>query len=97
MTLIKNIRQASMVLVASIVLVPSLVFLGGLWLAGPYEGEGGIFGMLAHIFKDAVTGNLSALLLLFGPLLLILIWQLAFAARRTIIHRQLTDSTGQGQ
>jgi len=88
MRLIRNLRQALKLLAASIVLVPSLVFLGGLWLAGPYEGDGGIFGMLAHVYKDALTGGLGALLLLLGPLLLILIWQLAFASRRTIIEHQ---------
>jgi len=91
MILIRNLRQALKLLAASIVLVPSLVFLGGLWLAGPYEGDG-IIGMLAHVYKDALTGGLGALLLLLGPLLLILIWQLAFASRRTIIeHQQQAD------
>jgi hypothetical protein len=98
MTLIRNLRQALKLLAASIVLVPSLIFLGGLWLAGPYEGDGGIIGMLAHVYKDALTGGLGALLLLLGPLLLILIWQLAFASRRTIIeHQQQADGKAQGQ
>lgn len=98
MTLIRNLREALMLLGASIVLVPSLIFLGGLWLAGPYEGDGGIFGMLAHVYKDALTGGLGALLLLLGPLLLILIWQLAFACRRTLIeHQQQAAGKAQGQ
>jgi hypothetical protein len=92
MTLTKNLRQSLIVLAISIVLVPSIVFLGGLWLAGPYEGENGVLGMLGHIYTDALSGKLSALLLLLGPLLLILLWQVAFASRRHIINLQQQSS-----
>ena len=54
--------------------VPTIVYWVGGLLAGPYEGERGILGMMATIYGDALTGHLSALVLLFAPVILIGIW-----------------------
>ncbi len=72
----------------SVVIVPVGVFLGGLLLAGPYEGNAGVFGLIGGIYADALTGHPSALILLFSPLLLLLIWQLAIMAYRAISSKQ---------
>lgn len=72
----------------SVVMVPVGVFLGGLLLAGPYEGNSGVLGLIGGIYADALTGHLSALILLFSPLLLLLIWQLAIMAYRAIGSKQ---------
>ncbi len=72
----------------SVVMVPVGVFLGGLLLAGPYEGKSGVLGLIAGIYADALTGHPSALILLFSPLLLLLVWQLAIMAYRTISSKQ---------
>jgi len=84
----------------SVVIVPVGVFLGGLLLAGTYEGNAGVFGLIGGIYADALTGHLSALILLFSPLLLLLIWQLAIAAYGLISAKQELTRTGapaQGQ
>ena len=54
--------------------VPAIVYWVGGLLAGPYEGERGILGMMGTIYGDALTGHLSALILLFAPMILIGIW-----------------------
>ncbi len=66
----------------------STYWIGGL-LAGPYEGERGLFGMTASIYGDALTGHLSAWILLFAPLLLVGIW-IGFCQLRRIMQRQIS-------
>ena len=80
----KTLRLWLILAAFSVAVVPVVVFLGGLWLAGPYEGDGGIFGMMAEIYGDALTGRTNALLLLFSPVLLVVIWVAAFRARRAL-------------
>jgi hypothetical protein len=65
-----------------IVVVPVLVFLGGWLLAGPYEGNGGVFGLMATIYKDALLADPAAWILLLSPLLLLAIWRCCFWLRR---------------
>ena len=84
----KNLRVWLIFLLFSVILVPIVVFLGGLLLAGPYEGNGGVFGLMGVIYRDALTGHASALLLLSSPLLLVGGWLAAFWLRRNIIRRQ---------
>lgn len=92
-----RIRQWLLLAAFSVVMVPTGVFLGGLLVAGPYEGNAGFFGLAGGIYTDALTGHFSALLLLFSPLLLVLIWQLAAAAHRTVQnHRALAQSDASG-
>lgn len=71
-----------------IVLVPVFVFIGGWILAGPYEGNAGIFGLMFFIYGDALTLDLSAWVLLLSPLLLVLIWRCVFWLSRDIRRRQ---------
>jgi hypothetical protein len=65
-----------------VILVPILVFLGGWVVAGPYEGNGGIFGLMGTIYKDALLADLAAWVLLLSPLLLFAIWRCCFWLRR---------------
>ena len=58
-----------------LIAVPALVYLAGGLIVGPYEGEGGLLEMMRKIYVDAMTGHLSAWLLLLAPLLLALIWK----------------------
>ena len=66
----------------SLIFVPFLVYLGGTLLAGPYEGERGITGLLSDVWGDALSGSPSAWLLLLGPVLLAIIWRVALLLRR---------------
>lgn len=69
-------------LLACLISVPVLVYLFGSIVVGPYEGEGGLIGMMGSIYVDAITLQPSALVLLVSPLLLILVWKLSLRLRR---------------
>jgi len=96
MTIINKSRVRQWLLLAlfSAVMVPVAVSLGGLIVAGNYEGEAGFFGLAGGIYTDAITGHLPALILLFSPLLLVLIWQLSGAVYRAICKQQSSTQTG---
>ena len=64
------------ILLLCLIGVPVAVYLVGGLIVGPYEGEGGILGMVGTIYADALTGHLSAWVLLSSPLLLVAIWML---------------------
>ncbi len=66
----------------------TIYWVGGL-LAGPYEGKYGLFGIMASIYDDALTGHLSAWMLLFYPLLLVGIW-ISFGQLRRITQRRIS-------
>jgi len=95
MTLVSKdrLRQWLLLAVFSAILVPIAVFLGGLLVAGSYEGDAGFFGLTGGIYADAMSGSLSALILLFSPLLLVLVWQLAGTAHRAISKHQQSAQT----
>jgi hypothetical protein len=65
-----------------LITVPALIYLVGGLIVGPYEGEGGLSQMMGTIYVDAMTGHLSAWLLLLAPLLLALIWKACNKLRR---------------
>ncbi len=79
----------------SLVFMPLAVFFGGLLLAGPYEGNAGFLGMTGEIYRDALTGGLSAVALLLAPVILVAIWRVAAIVRRLIAQR--LDAAAQGQ
>ena len=54
--------------------VPLVIYWVGGLIVGPYEGENGLPGMMASIYSDALSGHISAWILLFSPLLLLAIW-----------------------
>jgi hypothetical protein len=54
--------------------VPLVAYWVGGLIVGPYEGENGLPGLMSSIYSDALSGQLSAWVLLFSPLLLIAIW-----------------------
>jgi hypothetical protein len=65
--------------------VPLIVYWVGGLIVGPYEGENGLPGLMTSIYSDALSGQLSAWILLFSPLLLIAIW-IAYNQLRRITH-----------
>lgn len=91
----KNLRLWLAFTAFCIVAVPVVVFLGGWWLAGPYEGDNGIFGMLGNLYGDALTGHPGAIGLLVSPVLIVGIWVIALRARSVIISRQQSPA-GEG-
>ena len=92
----KKLRLWLAFAVFCVVAVPVAVFLGGWWLAGPYEGDNGLFGMLGTLYGDALRGHPGALGLLFSPVLIVAIWHTAWQARSFIAARQAATTVGSG-
>jgi uncharacterized membrane protein len=80
----------------SLLLIPIVVFLGGWFLAGPYEGNASVFGLMGSIYGDAIAGKSSALVLLASPMLLIFIWKSAFFLHAQITNRARATAGSQG-
>jgi hypothetical protein len=75
--------------------VPVIIYLFGGLLVGPYQGEGGLPGMVGTIYLDAIKGHLSALTLLTAPVLLIGIWVSVMQLRRHLPGSTLKSTQGQ--
>ncbi|MGI9308206.1 MAG: hypothetical protein ACR2P6_03020 [Gammaproteobacteria bacterium] len=59
-----------------LVYVPLGVYLFGMLLAGPYDGDYGFFGMTGRIYMDLLKLELTAWFLMLSPALVYLIWRL---------------------
>jgi hypothetical protein len=51
-------------------LLPLIVYLVGAEIVGPYEGEGGAFGLLASVLTAVARGNWAAWMLTLSPYLM---------------------------
>jgi len=70
------------------ILMPVVVFVGGMLLAGPYEGKASLIGLMSAIYKDGLSLKPGALLLLTWPVVLILLWAGALRLRRRLIGQE---------
>jgi hypothetical protein len=68
------IKHWTSIIFLCLVGVPPAVYWTGGILVGPYEGEQGLPGLIGSIYSDALSGHLSALVLLASPLLFVGIW-----------------------
>jgi len=82
-----SIKRWGIFVLMSVFLVPFVVFLGGWLLAGPYQGNFGVLGLMSTMYMDALRGSISAWVLLTGPVLLVLIWYGCLWLRRVINAR----------
>jgi hypothetical protein len=57
--------------------LPFVVYLVGIEIVGPYEGEGGAFGFLASLLTAVARGNWAAWLLTLSPYLIVQLTRLA--------------------
>lgn len=73
--------------------VPVVIYIFGSLIVGPYQGDGGLLGMMAAMYVDALTGHPAALILLFAPAILVGIWIGVFFARNRLLRR----ANAQGQ
>ena len=73
--------------------VPVVIYVFGSLIVGPYQGDGGLLGMMGAMYADALTGHPAALILLFAPALLLAIWIGAFYLRDRLLER--TRAQGQ--
>ena len=60
-----------------LVLLPLVVYLVGVEIIGPYEGEGGAFGLLGSIMVALVHGAWPAWMLTLAPYLVVQLSRLA--------------------
>jgi hypothetical protein len=63
-------------------LLPFVVYLVGIEIVGPYEGEGGAFGLLASILTAVARGNWAAWMLTLSPYLMFQLTRVAFRILR---------------
>jgi hypothetical protein len=72
-------------------LLPFVVYLVGVEIVGPYEGEGGAFGLLASILTALVRGNWAAWILTLSPYLIFLLTRLTVRILRRPRVTPVTD------
>jgi hypothetical protein len=82
-----QLKRWAIFLLFSVFLVPVGIFLGGWLLAGPYEGDYGLLGLMATIYADALQGSAVAWVTLTGPVLFVLTWLGCFGLQRVIKSR----------
>ncbi|MCP4000312.1 MAG: hypothetical protein GY727_05325 [Gammaproteobacteria bacterium] len=80
------IKRWLYIILLCLISVPLIVYWVGGLIVGPYEGENGLFGLMISIYSDALSGQLSAWILLFSPLLLIAIWAACRQLQRIARH-----------
>lgn len=77
-----ELALALALLVVGLVLVPLTVFWAGTAVAGDYAGEGGLWGLLVSLWRDAGRGQIAAWTLLLTPYLVVQLLRLAGALLR---------------
>jgi hypothetical protein len=65
--------------------LPLVVYLVGIEIVGPYEGEGGAFGLLGSILAAVARGSWSAWVLALSPYIIV---QLARIVVRVVRRRE---------
>jgi hypothetical protein len=65
-----------------VLVLPFVVYLVGIEIVGPYEGESGPFGLLASILGAVVRGNWAAWVLVLSPYLIVQLTRLAVRVLR---------------
>ena len=64
------------------IVAPAAVYLFGVTLIAPYEGEGGALGFLGTVYGDALAGSSAAWALLLSPAAFVFVWWAAFRLLR---------------
>jgi hypothetical protein len=65
-----------------LLLLPFVVYVVGMEIVGPYEGEGGPFGLLGSILAAMARGNWAAWILTLSPYLIVQLTRLAVRVLR---------------
>ena len=66
--------SGALILVLGAIIAPVAVYLFGVLLIAPYEGDGALLGFLGDVYGDAAAGEAAAWGLLLSPAALILTW-----------------------
>ena len=73
----RTLKTFVMLLLAGILLAPVAVYVFGVNLIAPYEGDGGALGFLGSIYGEALNGEAAAWALILSPTLFVLTWWVA--------------------
>lgn len=72
----------TVIIAGGAVLAPVAVYVFGTTLLAPYEGDGGAFGFVGSVYRDALQGEAAAWGLLLSPTAFILTWWAVFRLLR---------------
>jgi hypothetical protein len=70
----RSLRSLLLVIAAGAVIAPVVVYLFGVTVFAPYEGQGGLPGFLGSVYGSALAGSSAAWVLLLSPAALWLTW-----------------------
>lgn len=70
----RRLYRVASLLIAGAILAPVAVYIFGVSLIAPYEGDGGVMGFLGSVYGDALGGKAAAWALLLSPVAFVLTW-----------------------
>lgn len=91
-TLKRELILAAILLAVGLLLLPLAVYWVGQEIVGPYESEGGLFGLLGQLWSDFFTFKPAAWLLVWSPYAVIQLVRLAWHAKHRQVVTEVTDS-----
>ena len=71
---------SALLLALGLLALPVTAYLAAGQVVGPYEGPRGLASYLGAIYGDALSGHAPALIMLFSPCLIALLWVARFLA-----------------
>jgi hypothetical protein len=78
----KELALLGSLLAFGLLFLPLVVYLVGVEVVGPYEGEGGAFGLLGSILAALARGSWAAWVLTLSPYIIVQLARLAVRAMR---------------
>ncbi len=84
MTSLQNqrLKQIGALLLIGVIIIPVSAYVVGSYIVGPYAGNAGLAGYVGTIYLAAWRGELAALVLLLGPVLVAGIWVITLRLSR---------------
>jgi hypothetical protein len=76
---------------SGLLLLPFAIYVVGMQIVGPYEGEGGAFGLLVSILRALAHGDWAAWVLALSPYVVVQLGRLAFHLWRQHRVTPVTD------
>ena len=78
----RSLSTIAILVALSALVAPVAVYVFGVSLIAPYDGDGGMLGFLGNVYGDALHGRAAAWGLLLSPAALVLTWWAAFRLLR---------------
>lgn len=70
----RRLYAIAALLIAGAILAPVAVYVFGVNLIAPYEGDGGMLGFLGSVYGEALNGKAAAWGLILSPAAFVLTW-----------------------